>query len=99
MAAVQHGSGREAAHEIIKEHAVATAHELRDGVRADNNLPERLASDGRLPLALEDIRKVLDDPGRFVGSAPQQVDVFVGEVRKWQARFPDALTVQPAPVL
>ncbi len=99
MEAVRRGSGREVAHEVIKEHAVATAQELRDGVRTDNNLPERLASDERLPLALEDICKVLDDPGRFMGSAPQQVDVFVGEVRKWQERFPDAQTVRPAPVL
>ncbi|HIL88364.1 MAG TPA: adenylosuccinate lyase, partial [Deltaproteobacteria bacterium] len=84
MEAVQRGSGREAAHEVIKEHAVATAQELRDGVRANNNLPERLASDKRLPLALEDIREVLDDPERFVGSAPQQVDAFGEKVRKWQ---------------
>ena len=99
MEAVQRGSGREAAHKVIKEHAVATAQELRDGVRADNNLPERLASDERLPLALEDIREVLDDPERFVGSAPQQVDVFVKEVEKWQERFPDAQAVQPEPIL
>lgn len=99
MEAVQRGSGREAAHKVIKEHAVATAQELRDGVRTNNNLPERLASDERLPLALEDIREVLDDPERFVGSAPQQVDAFVEKVRKWQERFPDAQAVQPEPIL
>jgi len=99
MEAVQRGSGRETAHEVIKEHAVAAAQDLRDGLRTDNNLPERLASDERLPLSLQDIRKVLDDPGRFSGSAPSQVALFVKEVKVWQERFPDAQAVHPAPVL
>src|SRR6185436_9459880 len=44
MAAVRNGVGREAAHEAIKEHAVAVALEMRQG-RTDNDLFERLAAD------------------------------------------------------
>ena len=42
MAAVRAGRGREAAHEAIKESAVAVALELRESGRADNDLFERL---------------------------------------------------------
>ena len=38
MAAVRRGRGREAAHEAIKEHAVAVALEMRESGRADNDL-------------------------------------------------------------
>ena len=44
MAAVRDGVGREAAHEAIKEHAVAVALEMREGA-ADNDLFDRLAAD------------------------------------------------------
>ena len=47
IAAVRTGVGREAAHEAIKEHAVAVALEMRQG-RTDNDLFDRLAADPRL---------------------------------------------------
>ena len=48
MEAVQQGAGREAAHEAIKEHAVATLRDLRSGEVRENNLVARLADDSRL---------------------------------------------------
>ncbi|MDT4910263.1 MAG: adenylosuccinate lyase, partial [Pseudonocardiales bacterium] len=54
MAAVRAGGGREAAHEAIKEHAVAVALELRKG-QTDNDLFDRLAADPRLGLSRDDI--------------------------------------------
>ncbi|NUR93736.1 MAG: adenylosuccinate lyase, partial [Kribbellaceae bacterium] len=45
MAAVKNGVGRETAHEVIKEHAVATALDLRKGLAA-NDLFHRLGNDG-----------------------------------------------------
>ncbi|MBS1837501.1 MAG: adenylosuccinate lyase, partial [Actinobacteria bacterium] len=45
MAAVRAGVGRELAHEVIKEHAVAVALDMRESGRDDNDLVERLASD------------------------------------------------------
>ena len=49
-AAVRHGVGREAAHEIIKGHAVAVAFEMREKGLEGNDLLDRLAADERLGL-------------------------------------------------
>ena len=49
VAAVRHGVGREQAHEVIKEHAVAAALRLREGAD-ENDLLERLGADTRLGL-------------------------------------------------
>ena len=50
MAAVRAGVGRETAHEVIKEHAVAVALAMREKGQVDNDLLDRLAADERLPL-------------------------------------------------
>ena len=47
MAAVRHGTGRETAHEAIKEHAVAVALGMRE-TGGGNDLVDRLAADDRL---------------------------------------------------
>src|SRR5207342_2277837 len=47
MAAVRGGVGREAAHEAIKEHAVAVALEMRESGLDGNDLFARLAGDAR----------------------------------------------------
>ncbi|PQM49250.1 Adenylosuccinate lyase [Mycobacterium talmoniae] len=49
IAAVRAGVGREAAHEVIKEHAVAVALAMRER-GAEPDLLDRLAADPRLPL-------------------------------------------------
>ena len=48
MAAVRAGVGRETAHEVIKEHAVAVALAMREKGQAENDLLARLAADERL---------------------------------------------------
>ena len=50
MAAVRAGVGRELAHEVIKEHAVAVALAMREKGIDANDLLERLAADERLGL-------------------------------------------------
>lgn len=59
MACVRAGVGREVAHEVIKEHAVAVALEMREKASADNDLFDRLAEDERLPLTHQDIQALL----------------------------------------
>jgi adenylosuccinate lyase len=98
MAAVRHGVGREQAHEAIKEHAVAVALALREGA-AGNDLAERLAGDARLGLDRATIDAVLDDRVGFVGTAPHQVDTFVGQVAAIAADHPDAASYRPEPIL
>ena len=51
LAAVAGGSGREEAHEVIKEHAVAAALAMREDEGADTDLVARLAADARYPWA------------------------------------------------
>jgi adenylosuccinate lyase len=48
MEAVKAGAGREAAHEAIKQHAIALTRELRVGDGEPASLLTRLASDRRI---------------------------------------------------
>ena len=43
MEAVKAGAGREDAHAAIKEHALATVRDLRQGKISDNDLVQRLS--------------------------------------------------------
>ncbi|MEX2605907.1 MAG: adenylosuccinate lyase [Kiritimatiellia bacterium] len=99
MRAVRKGAGREEAHEAIKEHAVATVLDLRNGHITENDLGERLAADSRLGLSLEEIRDVLTHAEDLTGAADQQVAGFRAEVEKWRQRFPGASEYQPAHIL
>ncbi|MGL5827269.1 MAG: adenylosuccinate lyase [Nocardioides sp.] len=76
LAAVRGGVGRELAHEAIKEHAVAVALDMRQGL-ATNNLYDRLAADQRLGLTRAQIDALVADPLSFTGAAQQQIAAVV----------------------
>jgi adenylosuccinate lyase len=76
--AVERGGDRQAMHEIIRRHSVATARAMKDA-GTPNDLFARLAGDKEFGVPMEDI-KAATDPARFVGRAPQQVDEFLAEV-------------------
>ncbi len=99
MAAVKRGVGREEAHEIIKEHAVAVSNDLRHGRISGNDLLERLGADGRLKLTLEEIREIYDANAGDTGMAAQQVDAFCGMVQELAARFPQGVGYTPGAIL
>lgn len=99
MAAVRAGVGREQAHEVIKEHAVAVALAMREAAASDNPLIERLGADPRIPLDVAALRALLSEPLDFVGSAPSQVERFAEQVKRVTERHPAALAYQPAPIL
>ena len=99
MACVKAGAGREAAHEAIKEHAVAVALEMRQAGRADNDLLERLARDTRIPLDLAGLEALVAEPASFVGAAGRQVADFIGRVQELAQRHPDAASYRPASIL
>ncbi|MFA9444801.1 adenylosuccinate lyase [Egicoccus sp. AB-alg6-2] len=99
VAAIRAGVGREAAHEAIKEHAVAAALAMREDGRADNDLVERLADDPRLPLDRSELDALLADRLGFVGAAGQQVARFVDAVAEVTARHPDAATYRPGAII
>ena len=76
MEAVKAGAGREEAHEAIKEHAVATVLDMRNGAIEKNNLLERLSKDTRLRLSLEALKNIIAHAQELTGAAGAQVDAF-----------------------
>ncbi|HUG86615.1 MAG TPA: lyase family protein, partial [Euzebya sp.] len=99
VAAVRRGIGREVAHEVLKEHAVAVALAMREEGQVDNDLLARLAADPRLPLDAEDLAALLADPTLFVGAAATQVATFTAAVDGWRQRFPQAAAYIPGQIL
>jgi adenylosuccinate lyase len=99
VAAVRAGVGREAAHEAIKEHAVAVALAMREAGQAHNDLTERLAADERLPFDRPALDELLARPLSFVGAAPRQVERFVAAVGDLTATHPTAATYRPGAIL
>jgi adenylosuccinate lyase len=98
MAAVRSGVGREQAHEVIKEHAVAVALEMRQG-RSDNDLFDRLADDPRLGLDRADIDALVRDPIEFTGAARSQTAAVVRRVATLVADHPEAAAYTPGAIL
>jgi adenylosuccinate lyase len=99
MEAVKAGAGRETAHEIIKEHAVSAARDLRTGKIERNDLLERLAGDARLGLSRETLDKLVGAVGVQTGTAGAQVDAFVARAGDWEKRFPESASVKPGRML
>jgi adenylosuccinate lyase len=99
VAAVRKGVGREAAHEVIKQHAVAVALAMREKGAADNDLFDRLAADDRLRLSRTEIDTLVADRSAFVGAADNQVRAVAGRVAAIVAEHPQATRYVPAPIL
>jgi adenylosuccinate lyase len=98
IAAVRAGMGREAAHAVISEHAVAVALAMRDK-GASNDLLDRLADDGRLPLDRTDLDALLADRAPLGGAAAEQIAAIVAEVATLVSRHPDAAIYRPSAIL
>ncbi|MGD9796548.1 MAG: adenylosuccinate lyase [Acidimicrobiia bacterium] len=99
VAAVKAGMGREEAHELIKEHAVAAGLERRRQPSTAADLVGRLDADGRFPLRAGQLRDLLADPLAFAGDAPRQVAEVVRRVGEVVARHPDAAAFEAPPIL
>lgn len=98
LAAVRAGVGRETAHEVIKDHAVAVALAMREQGR-DPDLLDRLAADSRLPLDRAALDAALADKSVFVGAASEQVADVVEQVEMLVTAYPDAAHYTPSPIL
>jgi len=99
MAAVRKGVGREAAHEAIKENAVAVALEMREKGTDRNDLFARLAADSRLGLSAVELDSLLAEPLSFTGAARAQVSAMVASVDLVLATEPGAANYRPEPIL
>ena len=98
MACVKAGTGREGAHEAIKEHAVAVALEMRAG-RSSNDLLDRLAADARVPLDRAALDALLATPLEFTGAARSQTKAIIDAVNTVTKRYPDAAKYRAGAIL
>ena len=96
MAAVKAGVGREAAHEVIKEHAVKAALAMREG--KGNSLLNDLASDARLPLDRTALDLLISTPLEFTGDARQQVARVVNRIDAITSAHPAAVQYKPGSI-
>ena len=99
IAAVRHGVGRETAHEVISEHAIAVALEMRETGRSDNDLLDRLAADPRLGVTRAELDAALAAPIELTGTAGHQVATLVEQIQQIAVAHPLAAAYQPGAVL
>ena len=99
MEAVKSGIGREAAHKVIKEHAVATVNDLRTGEIRENDLLARLSGDERIPLTHEQLHTLMEESRENTGTAQSQVDHFASTISELEAAHPDAAGYRPGAIL
>ena len=98
MAAVRAGVGRETAHEVIKENAVAVALNMREN-GGEQDLVERLAADERLPLDAAALSEALSDKHAFIGAAESQVNQILGRIKALADQHPHAAAYTPGDIL
>lgn len=99
MGAVRAGVGRELAHEVIKEHAVASALAMREKGVERNELLDRLAEDERIPLDRARLDALMADRLSFTGAAADQVAEVVRRVGEVAERHPQAAAYTPGAIL
>jgi adenylosuccinate lyase len=98
IAAIRAGVGRETAHEVIKEHAVAVALQMREK-GSEQDLFSRLAADERLGLSASDLDRLVAEPLSFTGVAADQVSSVVAKVDAVVRSDPDSAGYRPADIL
>ena len=96
MAAVKQGVGREAAHEVIKEHATKAALSMREGEA--NHLLDAIAEDPRIPLNRDELQSLISDPIQFTGAAKEQISRVVNRIEAITAVHSDAAKYQPGAI-
>jgi len=99
IAAVRHGVGRETAHEVIREHSIAVALQMRETGRTDNDLLHRLAADPRLGVTRAELEAAIAEPTELTGVAGRQVAALAEQIATIAAAHPEAAAYRPGPVL
>ena len=96
MASVKAGVGREVAHEVIKEHAVAAALGMREGKQ--NNFLDAISQDNRIPFDRAALDALIGNPLEFTGDARQQVARVVSRIEAISAAHPAAAQYKPGSI-
>ncbi|MEX2579454.1 MAG: adenylosuccinate lyase [Verrucomicrobiales bacterium] len=99
MTAVKRGIGRETAHEVIKEHAVAAAQAYRSGQADTNDLVERLAGDVRLGMSRQELETCLEEGKANAGAVDVQIDRFTREANSFVDGVEGAKSYQAGAIL
>jgi adenylosuccinate lyase len=99
ITALKRGVGRETAHEVIKEHAMAVALQMRETGGAENDLLDRLATDPRLGVTRSELAAAIANPIELAGTAGRQVLVLAAEIESIANAHPEAAGYRPAPLL
>lgn len=99
MTAVKRGVGRETAHEVIKEHAVAAAQAYRTGESDRNDLIKRLAEDGRLEMTADELTACLEEGKANAGAVQTQIDRFISEASTYADNIDGAGDYSPGAIL
>jgi adenylosuccinate lyase len=99
IAAVRHGVGRETAHEVIREHSIAVALQMRETGRTDNDLLDRLAADPRLGVTRAELEAAIAEPTELTGVAGRQVAALAEQIATIAAAHQEAAAYRPGPVL
>ena len=89
--AVTNGMGREDAHHLIKEHAVASALLMREGKGDGGQLINRLAADDRFPGTSEELWTMIRNPADLIGSVEAQIDSFRDKVERLSPEYGDSV--------
>jgi adenylosuccinate lyase len=97
--ATRRGLGREVAHAVIKEHALAAAQALRESDTPGNDLLDRLGADARLGLTRAELGTLVGEPETFTGAASAQVRTVVDRITAIVALHPDVGHYTPAPIV
>jgi adenylosuccinate lyase len=99
MECVKEGTGREEAHELIKEHAVAALQALRSGESKENDLIDRLSNDDGLKISKDRLDQLLNAAASRAGAAGVQIEVFLDAIEKIKANYPDSINYSPGSIL
>ena len=96
MASVKAGVGRDVAHDVSKEHAVAAALGMREGKK--NNFLDAIAQDNRIPFDRAALDALIGNPLEFTGDARQQVARVVSRIEAISAAHPAAAQYKPGSI-
>ena len=96
VAAVKAGVGRELAHEVIKEHAVAAALGIRAGKA--NTMIDALAVDSRIPLEKAALEALLSSPLEITGDARAQTTRVINRIEAITSQHSAAANYRPTSI-
>jgi adenylosuccinate lyase len=96
VAAVKAGVGRELAHEVIKEHAVAAALGIREGL--PNTMIEAIALDQRIPLDISQLESLISSPLEFTGDARAQTARIINRIAAITTTDSESAQYRPASI-